>query len=496
MTTILAFLGVLAALILIHELGHFLTAKAYRVKVLEFGLGFPPRLLSFPRRESVASLEARVAAFRSDQTVYTLNALPLGGFVRLTGEDSLELGLLVKCASETDVGPVHHALELAQASLSEAGSRARLKVIGVEAGPVTPEDVATAQKEGVEVLGLGVLVQPEAARVANRWRTRVTSSDASLEPAEAVARFCGGFASEVEHGLTSKGVLTRTVILAAGSFMNFLLPLAIFAFIFMLPTEAVEGRVRILEVSPDSPVEQAGILPGDIVQRVDGHLVTNTTDLAYRIRLKLGQSTTWDLLREKPRITGFLGGGGDPSLQADQPPAEATTLTVRLVPRWKPPAEEGNAGVFIATEDGRIVSRSDPVWEAIPKGFVRMWETLVLFRNEIIGMFIGANDAEIAGPVGIAQITGEVARAGWMPTLELMALLSLNLAIINILPIPALDGGRLVFVALEWLRRGKRISPQREGLVHAMGFVALISLIAIISGFDILRILRGESLLR
>ena len=125
-----------------------------------------------------------------------------------------------------------------------------------------------------------------------------------------------------------------------------------------------------------------------------------------------------------------------------------------------------------------------------------MGETLLLFRNEIIGMFIGASDVEIAGPVGIAQITGEVARAGWMPTLELMALLSLNLAIINILPIPALDGGRLIFVALEWVRRGKRISPQREGLVHAVGFVVLISLIAVVSGFDVLRILRGESLLR
>ena len=496
MTTILAFLAVLAVLIMVHELGHFLTAKAYRVKVLEFGLGFPPRLLSFPRREIVASLEARIDAFRSDQTVYTLNAVPLGGFVRLTGEDSLELRLLVKCAAESEIEAVRHALHAAQASLSEAGSRALVKVVGVEVGPVTPDDVATARNERAEVLGLGVPVQPEAARAANRGRTRVTSSDASLEPAETVARFCDGFASEVEHGLTSKGTLTRTVILAAGSFMNLLLPLVIFVFIFMLPTETLEGRVRILEVSPDSPVEQAGILPGDIVQRVDGHRVANTTELAYRIRLKLGQSTTWDLLREKPRITGFLGGGGDPGLQTDLPPAEATTHTVTLVPRWKPPPEEGNAGVFIATEDGRIVSRSIPVWEAVPQGFVRMWETLVLFRNEIIGMFIGASDVEIAGPVGIAQITGEVARAGWMPTLELMALLSLNLAIINILPIPALDGGRLIFVALEWVRRGKRISPQREGLVHAVGFMVLISLIAVVSGFDILRILRGESLLR
>ena len=264
----------------------------------------------------------------------------------------------------------------------------------------------------------------------------------------------------------------------------------------MLPAETLQGKVRIIEISPGSPVDRAGILAGDIVHRVDGHLVTNTGELAYRIRLKLGKSTTWELQREKQRITGFRGGGGDPNLRTDPPPAEASTVTAVLVPRWSPPVEEGNAGVYITTENGRMVTRSHPPWVAIPMGVAHLWETLVLFRNEIIGLVIGANDPKLAGPVGIAQITGEVARAGWMPTLELMALLSLNLAILNILPIPALDGGRLVFVVLEWLRGGKRISPQREGLVHAVGFAMLISLIIVVSGFDILRILKGESLLR
>ena len=122
-------------------------------------------------------------------------------------------------------------------------------------------------------------------------------------------------------------------------------------------------------------------------------------------------------------------------------------------------------------------------------------EDLVLFRNEILLMFIGAQEAQIAGIVGIAQITGEVAKAGWMPVLELAALLSLNLAILNILPIPALDGGRLVFVALEWVRRGRRISPEREGKVHLVGFAVLIALMVVVTGFDILRIYRGESFL-
>ena len=119
---------------------------------------------------------------------------------------------------------------------------------------------------------------------------------------------------------------------------------------------------------------------------------------------------------------------------------------------------------------------------------------LVLFKNEVTGWIIGSNAPQLAGPVGIAQVTGEVAKAGWQPLVELAALLSLNLAIINILPIPALDGGRIVFVALEWIRRGKRISPQREGLVHLVGFTLLIGSIVLISYFDIIRIIQGGSL--
>ena len=229
---------------------------------------------------------------------------------------------------------------------------------------------------------------------------------------------------------------------------------------------------------------------------MDGHRIANTTDLSYRIHLKLGSETEWEVLREKPRITAPLGVGGDPGLTADVPPAEATPLTFHLTPRWKPPPGEGNVGVVIATTSPAVVSRSEPVWEAVPHAFRRMGEVLLLFRNEIFGLIARDRNPQLAGPVGIAQISGEVARAGWTPLTELAALLSLNLAIINLLPIPALDGGRLVFVVLEWVRRGKRIRPEREGLVHLVGFVLLVSFILVISYYDIMRIIRGESLLR
>ena len=123
-----------------------------------------------------------------------------------------------------------------------------------------------------------------------------------------------------------------------------------------------------------------------------------------------------------------------------------------------------------------------------------MWETVSLFRNEVTSWFAGSSGPQFAGPVGIAQVSEEVAEAGWRPLLVFAALLSINLAIVNMLPLPALDGGRIVFVALEWVRGGKRIPPEREGVVHAVGFALLIGVIAVITYFDIVRIAQGNSI--
>jgi regulator of sigma E protease len=122
-------------------------------------------------------------------------------------------------------------------------------------------------------------------------------------------------------------------------------------------------------------------------------------------------------------------------------------------------------------------------------------ETFVLFKNGILSLLIGAIPLQLAGPVGIAQLTGEVAKSGISPLLEFAAFLSINLALINIFPLPALDGGRIVFVLLEWARRGKRISPKTEGLIHAIGFALLMAVIAAITYQDIMRIISGESLI-
>ena len=154
--------------------------------------------------------------------------------------------------------------------------------------------------------------------------------------------------------------------------------------------------------------------------------------------------------------------------------------------------------VVIATrlDNPYIEKRSQAPWTAFGNSFVNTWELLRLVKQGIFGAFSSGSAPQLSGPIGIAQIAGEFTKEGglqgWM---AITILLSINLAILNILPIPMLDGGRLVFVILEWLRRGKRVPPDKEGLVHLVGFVVLIGFIILISANDINRLIQGQSLL-
>jgi regulator of sigma E protease len=344
-----AFLGVLAVIIIAHELGHFTTAKAFGIRVDEFGLGFPPRLLSVRRGE----------------TLYSLNAVPLGGFTKMAGEED----------------------------------------------PNIPRSLASK----------------------------------------------------------SKGV--RLLVLSAGSLMNAILPILLFSISFMVPHEVLTGQLVVDEVAPNSPAAMAGIEVGDIILSIDNKTVTNIGDLRY-FQLNLG--------KEVPLVISRSG---------------STVEEVRVIPRWKPPPEQGAVGIRVMMLNPTIVRQSYPFWEAIPMGVTECIEISILFKNEIEKWIIGATSPQVAGPVGIAQQAGEFARAGISPLLKFAAFISINLAIINLFPLPALDGGRIVFVLLEWLRRGRRVSPKTEGLVHLIGFALLISVILLVTYFDIVRWASGGSLL-
>jgi len=170
----------------------------------------------------------------------------------------------------------------------------------------------------------------------------------------------------------------------------------------------------------------------------------------------------------------------------------------------KTSVQEGATGVQITTVNPQIVTKGLNPIKAFPQGWRQSIDILVLTRNAITTTLIGSSNPQFegpstVGPVGIGQLTGEIAVADAgidakiITLVTLAATLSLSLAILNILPIPALDGGRIFFVLVEIARRGKKISPEREGLVHFVGFALLIGLISVISVQDITRIIRGES---
>ena len=383
--SIFPFVGILLALIVIHEFGHFVAAKAFGIKVLEFGIGFPPRV--------------KGASWRHGETEYTLNWLPIGGFVRLLGEED-------------------------------------------------PSD-------------------PRSLAAAARWK--------------------------------------RLTVMGAGVAMNLGLALILFSVGFMVPRERSLSLAQVQEVAPGSPAAEAevsgemrdgstpeqGLQPGDIILEVEGRDIANTSELIFATRRYLGETQDWVINR-----------GG-------------STLEAEVYARWEPPAGEGPTGIRVGAPsicndvdaDGNAIDCqllypfTEDVWyapwDAIPKGFEAMIDTVVLTKNEIqvriVGDGGGASVTEdqplFTGPVGIAEQTGNIIdEVGWRALIELAALLSLSLGVFNALPIPALDGGRMFFVFIEILRGGRRIAPEKEALVHLVGFALLIGSMVVITYLDITRL--------
>jgi regulator of sigma E protease len=348
--SIIAFVVILVVLVVAHEFGHFITAKSRGVGIIEFGIGFPPRIWGIKRGE----------------TLYSINALPLGGFVKLAGEED-----------------------------------------------------------------------PKVAK-----------------------------------SLASKGYGTRILVLSAGSLMNIVLPFVLFSVAFMLPHSVLMYPVTIQQVATNSPAELAGIKVGDTILSINGDTINNGGDVQRDIQLNLGKEMSMTVQH-----------------------SDGTTQTIRVVPRWRPPQGEGATGILLGvpTAGPTITSQHLPLWDAVPAGIKECFQTLVLFKNEIERWIIGAATPQVTGPVGMAQLTGEVAQSGFSPLIEFAAFISINLGIVNILPLPALDGGRIAFVLLELIRGGRRISPKTEGLVHLVGFFLLITLILVVTYGDIVNIVTTGS---
>jgi regulator of sigma E protease len=341
---ILVFLVILSLMMVLHELGHFMTAKFFKITVQEFGIGLPPRVWGIKR----------------GGVMYSLNAIPFGAFVKMLGEED----------------------------------------------PSAP----------------------------------------------------GSFASKSRR--------VRTIVLAAGSGMNFLLAVVAFSLAMMVGTPSFDpnGPVKIASVSPSSPAEAVGLRGGDTITSVNGTAVS-VQQFRDQTASLLDKETTLGVRRDN----------------ADS--------TVTLTPRSSPPAGQGAFGVVLSSNALMQMAPHVALWEGTVATLRVIGGTLAMPMMLIQGA-IAPEDARLVGLVGMAQITSGavdyVADQGTIfPLLVLTGIFSAGLSIANLLPIPALDGGRLLFVLIEAIR-GRRVSPEREAAVHFVGIVVLLALMVLISVNDVI----------
>jgi len=271
----------------------------------------------------------------------------------------------------------------------------------------------------------------------------------------------GSEAAALEPGsFSSKPKRVRTVVLAAGSIMNAILAPLLLMTVFLIGMPTPDGRVELSVVQAGSPAEAAGLRPGDVVTAIQGQPIHSVNDFKDQVQFRLGQPTTFTVIRQQAAVD------------------------VTLTPRENPPPGEGAVGVAIHEQ---LVNRQYPVWTAFVLGLKQAVLTFVLIWVGLIQTIQGIVAPEFLGPVGIASVTGQVAQLGPSYLLQFAAFLSVNLAIINLLPFPALDGGRILFVLIEAVR-GRRVDPRKEGFVHLIGMAILLMFIALISYHDLLNL--------
>ncbi len=367
--SILIFFAVLLVLVIAHEWGHFIVAKKTGMRVDEFGFGFPPKLWG--------------KKFKGSETEYSFNALPLGGFVKIYGEDSL---------------------------LKSDGERA-------------------------------------------------------ADP-------------DFKHSFIAKPRWAQALVLVAGVTMNVIVAWLLFSVIFMVGAntvvseeEAVNARLTVMSVAPDSAAKQAEIpLGAEIVAvtRADGS-APELVPSAFREFT--GAST------EAISVTYRLGDLGK---------------TVSVIPQTGVLADELERPV-VGLSVALIETISYPAHQALWHGLTTTGTQLVAVGEGLIGFFsraaIGqANLDEVSGPIGLVSMVGSAAQNGFVALMQLTAFISLNLVVINLLPFPALDGGRLLFVAIEAVRR-KALPTKLVLYANAAGFIFLLGLMAVVTISDIVKML-------
>jgi regulator of sigma E protease len=437
LTTFLAFVFVLGVLVFVHELGHFLAAKRVGVRVLKFQLGFNPTILSFRRGD----------------TEYGIGALPLGGYVKMAGEnpDDVRTGANDEFLSKTKwerfqiliMGPAMNLLlaVLLTAAVLYHGA----EVPAYEDQPPVVGVVAEDSPAAGADFRPGDRIVSVAGRTVETWQDFFIT--VGTRPNREIAIVLIRDGQEMVRQVTPRTDPDSQFEIGD---------------IGVLP--GVHPRVP--AVSPGEVADRAGIKPGDVILAVDGRPITFATDLKEAISSRPEQLVTITVLRD------------------------GQTLDIQATPARQ--GDVGWLGVSIADETRTI---QPGLLQAVGMSVQRNVQYAVLISESVWGLLTGqTSPRQIMGPVGIAQLSGETARLGWVALFSFMGMLSLNLGLVNLLPIPVLDGGHIVIMAIEGIARRDFSFKVKENMLF-VGLVLLMSLMVTVIYNDLTRVTWIEGLM-
>ncbi|MDP8908856.1 MAG: site-2 protease family protein [Chloroflexota bacterium] len=517
---------ILMFLIIIHEIGHFAAARSVGVTVEEFGLGIPPR----------------VKGWTYKGVLWSLNAIPFGGFVRVLGED----GASMAPGSMNTKGPGQRAFFLAAGSAMNLLAAIVLSIALVGFLGVPPESDRVYIDQ----------VMPNSPAAGAGWQPGdeiVAIEGSRIDEPSSLSSSIDRFAGQQITVDIQRGEQTlRTTITPREN------PPQNEGRTGIRIAESGPSTVEVTAVTPQSVAAAAGWQPGDEIVAVNGLPIESSVQADAALRASIGRPVEVVLERDGEMVTTTVtvpprgvrltevaddGAAAEAGLYPSDEitsingvathesgnfllaldAARGTTVPITYVrngesheARLAVPAYEDSANPLTAiginaTEispysaigaDGIISPEFQSVGlaEVIPKGLDQFWfiteQTFTGLKLLLTG---GVDVRQTVGPVGMGQLTSELLGESGLPTwvvlTQITIVISLNLAVLNLMPLPALDGGRLLFVLIEVLRGGKRIAPEKEGLVHLAGMVVLLGLMFLVMFGDVNRIINGDNLL-
>jgi len=521
----LLIIPILALLIIIHELGHFFAARGVGVKVEEFGIGIPPR----------------AKGWRRGGVLWSVNWIPFGGFVRVKGEDGADMGE----GSMNAKGPGQRAFFLAAGSAMNflAAIILSIMIVAFQGTPDTSSNVyiATIEEnspaEGADWLPGDVVhaVNGEIITDSGQLQSAISNHageevdvtirrgneliETSLIPREDPPPRQGATGIQMVPGSPSILKITEVApgsaaadagwqngdeIVAVNGIELEAEAQARSLFIesageSLVVTIQRDGQtlettvtmpqpaVSLTQVLTDSPASDALLYPGDEVVRIDGEPVIDGESFADLLAAAAGRTATLEIVRE----------GRPLELVVAVPEIGEADNVIDLIGvngRVENPYEAlGTDGIIARTFN--TVS----IGQVVPEGWRQFWFlTTGTFEGLQRMVTEGVEPDELIGPVGMGQLTSESlsnsATPAWVTLAFIATVISVGLGVLNLMPLPALDGGRLLFVLIEVLRGGRRISPEKEGLVHLAGMVVLLGLMFFVAFGDVSRLVDGRSI--